>query len=348
MREFSRKLLRISIPALVSLTAMVPASAQTDFCSQATESFHARQWEQAATAFSECEKLAPGKTDALLYRGKALVNLQDFPAASASLEAYIQNHPGSDDALYLLGYVRFRQDRPQDSLQIFARAAKIRAPQETDLKIAALDYVLLNDYDSAAKYLEGALQMDPGDAEGRYHLGRVRYQQNQFDKAIEAFNAVLKQDPANVRALDNLGLCLEAKNRNQDAIATYRKAVQADSSAAVRNAQPYIDFGKLLNTLNRADEAAPLLSQAVQIDPRSTPAHYQFGRALFLLGKLDEARVQVEEAIHLDPMDSSQHYLLGRIYSRMGKSAEAAAEFKTTDELIRQKNAKSGGMATGR
>ena len=348
MRELCQKLMRISFPALVSLVAIVPSFAQTDFCSQATESFHARQWERAATAFSECEKLAPGKTDALLYRGKALVNLQDFPAASASLEAYIQNRPASDDALYLLGYVRFRQDRPKESLEMFARAAKIRAPQESDLKIAALDYVLLNDYNSAAKYLEGALQMDPQDAEARYHLGRVRYQQNQFDKAIEAFNAVLKQDPANVRALDNLGLCLEAKNRNQEAVAMYRKAVQADSSAAVRNAQPYIDFGKLLNTLNRADEAAPLLSQAVQIEPRSTTAHYQFGRALFLLAKFDDARAQVEEAIRLDPMDSSQHYLLGRIYSRMGKSAEAAAEFKLTDDLIRQKNAKSGGMATGR
>jgi len=348
MRELCQKLLRIVLPALVSVAAIVPASARTDFCVQATESFNAHQWAQAATAFSECENLAPGKTDALLYRGKALVNLQDFPAASASLEAYIQNHPASDDALYLLGYVRFRQDRPKESLESFARAAKIRTPQAGDLKIAALDYVLLNDYASAAKYLERALQVDPQDAEARYHLGRVRYQQNQFDKAIEAFDAVLKQDPANVRALDNLALCLEAKNRNQEAVATYRKAVQADSSAAVRNAQPYIDFGKLLNTLNRADEAAPLLSQAVQIEPRSTTAHYQFGRALFLLGKFDDARVHVEEAIRLDPMDSSQHYLLGRIYSRMGKSAEAAAEFKITDELIRQKNAKSGGMATGR
>src|SRR6185312_2619062 len=124
MRELCQKLFRISLPALVSLAAIVPAFGQTDFCSQAAESFHAHQWAQAATAFSECEKLAPGKTDALLYRGKALVNLQDFPAASASLDAYIKQHPTSDDALYLLGYVRFRQDRPKESLESFARAAK--------------------------------------------------------------------------------------------------------------------------------------------------------------------------------------------------------------------------------
>jgi tetratricopeptide (TPR) repeat protein len=174
----------------------------------------------------------------------------------------------------------------------------------------------------------------------------VRYQQNQFDQAIAAFEQVLRQEPANAKAEDNLGLCLEAKNHNEEAIAAYQKAIELDNVAASKTEQPYVDLGKLLNTLNRAAEAAPLLSDAVKIQPHSAPAHYELGRALFLLGRLNESQSELEEAIHIDPDNSSPHYLLGRVYSRLGKSDLAAEQFKTTESLIHRQNSKSGGMAS--
>ncbi len=132
------------------------------------------------------------------------MNQQKFPEAAALLESYLATHPQSDDALYLLGYVRFRQDQPKESLALFTQAAKRKAPAADDLKIVALDYVLLNDYTSAARYLEQSLQMNPDDVEARYHLGRGRYQQNQFDPAIAAFEEVLRRNPSDVKAEDNL------------------------------------------------------------------------------------------------------------------------------------------------
>jgi tetratricopeptide (TPR) repeat protein len=326
----------------------VSGNAETDLCQQARDLFQSHHWAESAASFSECEQRSPGKTDALLYRGKALVNLGDFAAASSSLDAYAVGHPASDDVLYLLAYVRFRQDKPKDSLELLNRAAKLRDPEASDLKIAALDYVLLNDFTSAAKYLEMSLQMNPKDVEARYHLGRVRYQQNKFDQAIAAFEGVLDHDPTNVKAQDNLGLCFEGENRTPEALAAYGKAIELERASTVRNAQPYIDMGKLLNTLNRPGEAVSLLSRALTIQPNSATGHYELGRALFLSGKFEEASSHLEEAVRLDPENGSQHYLLGRVYARMGRSEQATAEFKKTEELIHQKNLHSGGMATGR
>src|ERR1041385_8418255 len=141
------------------LGAGTAALAETPICEQAAALFHQRSWNDAAKAFQQCEIENPGKTDALLYRGKALVNVSDFAAAESSLESYTASHPKSDDALYLLGFVRFRRDHPRESLESFARAAKVKPPRADDLKIAALDYVLLEDYSSAAKYLEQSLRM---------------------------------------------------------------------------------------------------------------------------------------------------------------------------------------------
>ena len=331
-----------------SLLLASASFAQTNVCQRANQFFGDHRWSEAAEAFKDCEGASSGATDALLFRGKALVNLGDFAAAASSLESYITSHSQSDDALYLLGYVRFRQDRPKDSLDLFARAAKLKGPQASDLKIAALDYVLLNDYISAARYLERSLQLNPDDIEARYHLGRVRYQQNQFDAAIDAFQEVLRHNPQDVKAEENLGLCLEAKNQNNAAITAYRKAIELESDAPSRSEQPYVDLGKLLTTLNRGEDAIPVLSQAVAIKPQSPIARYELGRAQLYAGHIDKARMQLEESVHLDPSNRSAHYLLGRVYKRMGKNDEAAAQFKLTEELIRQHNGESGGMASSR
>lgn len=336
---------QIIITATIFLAAQF-GRAESATCTHAADLFRQHAWAAAADAFALCEKADPGQTDALLYRGKALVNSGDFAGASVALESYVSGHTNSDDALYLLGYVRFRQDQPKESLSFFNRAAKLRNPQAGDLKIAALDYVLLNDYANAARYLEQSVRMDPSDLETRYHLGRVRYQQNKFEDAIAAFEAVLQRDPTNLKAEDNLGLCLEAKNQNQAAIAAYRKAIELDTASSSHSEQPYLNLGKLLTTLNRAGEAVPLLSQAVKIQPQSAASHYELGRAEFALEYFDEARAQLEDAVRIEPGNSSSHYLLGRTYSRLGRSPEAAEQFKLTETLIRQKNGRSGGMAS--
>ena len=336
----------VVVPAVLAFTLEVWA--QSAAFTQAMQLFQQHHWAEAAAAFAECEKNEPGKTEALLYRGKSLVNLGRWQDAAVALQAYRQTHPQSDDAVYLLAYVRFREDKPQESLPLFTEAAKLRTPTSDDLKIVALDYVLLNDYDDAAHYLEVALRMDPANVEARYHLGRVRYQQNRFDLAIEAFQEVLSKDPGNVKAQDNLGLSLDAENKTDEAIAAYRKAIALDSGAAIHNEQPYLNLGALFAKSNRPEEAVPLLARASEIAPKSAKPRYELGKAYFDLNRLEPAQREAEQAVLLEPGDKSSHYLLGRIYQRQGKTRLAEEQFRKTENLIHDSDAKpSSGMGPG-
>lgn len=324
----------------------VCASSQSNF-DHAMELFHQRHWEEAAAAFSASERMEPGKTDALLYQGKALVNLGKFHDASDVLRGFLVGHPKSDDALYLLAYVRFRENQPSESLQLFTAAAQLKPPSSDDFKVIALDYALLTDYASAARYLEEALQLDPKNVEARYHLGRVRYQQNQFDKAVAAFREVLKHDPNNVKAEDNLGLSLEGTNQVDDAIMEYRRAIKLDRASLVHTEQPYLNLSILLTKLNKIVDAVPLMEEAAQIAPQSAELHREMGKAYLSLDRLEDARREAEKAVELDPKDAPAHYLLGRIYHRLGKSDLATQHFNITEELIRLERAKTGGMGSG-
>ena len=330
-----KKMFRRFAVALVITTFASTSLAQSNAYHEALDLFRQRDWAHAAAAFQQVEKNEPASTDALLYRGKCLVNLSQFNDAASDLQTYQASHPQSDDAAYLLAYVRFRQDKPADSLALYTAAAKLKTPTADDLKIVALDYVLLKDYTDAARYLEEALKMDPGNIDARYHLGRVRYQQNRFDPAIAAFSEVLKHDSKNVKAEANLGLCYEGLNQMEPAIAAYRQAIEWDKSSFLHTEQPYLNLGILLAKTNRAQEAVPLLARAAEIDPKSSQIQYELGKAYFDLGRLQEAKTATDEAVRINPNDSTAHYLLGRIYHRMGKAELSAQEFKLTETLQR-------------
>jgi|SRR5580658_22428 tetratricopeptide (TPR) repeat protein len=309
---------------------------------EAMKLFNQKNWTEAAAAFGSVESAQPGQTEALLLQGKCLTNLGRFAEADAILERYLAGHPQSEDAAYLLAYNRFREDKPKESLELFTAAARLKSPSSDDLKIVALDYVLLNDYADAARYLEDALRMVPANTEVLYHLGRVRYQQNRFDAAVATFESVLRQDPANIRAQNNLGLSLEAKNQIDAAITAYRKAITLDQASSSRTEQPYLNLGALLTKLNRSSEAVAPLRQAVLIAPGSGKAHYELGAAYVSLEQPEDARSELETGVKLEPRSIESHYLLARVYQRLGKSDLAAKEFKITEQLVHARDASSG------
>ncbi len=299
----------------------------------------------AAHDLANCEAIAPGKTDALLYRGKALINLGNYYEALEALQFYVAKHPESDDGLYTLGFVQFRQNQPRESLATYTKAAALKTPTDDDLKILSLDYVLLRDYKDAARYLEDALKKNPANVEARYHLGRVRYQLNQFDLSIAAFEEVLRREPTNLKAEYNLGLSFEGKNQTEEAISCYRKAIQLEQAAPTRDEQPYLDLGALLSRSNRAAEGIPLLKRAAEIKPDSGKAQYELSKAYLSAENAEKARDAAEAAVRLDPNEGSYHYMLGRVYAKLGKGDLAAQQFKLTEELLKPKGSSDAATA---
>lgn len=333
-RRITRPLPALLLLFLLPLAAI--AQAPQDY-QQARQLFDQHQYAQAAAAFSTVEKVHPGQTDAPLFQARALIQLDRIAEADRALTPFVNSHPKSDDGLSLLAFLRFRENHPRQSLRLFTRAAALKTPISDDFKIVALDYALLQDYDDAAKYLQVALQFEPGNLDARYHLGRVRYLQNRFDDAIAAFQTILKADPRSVRAENNLGLALEGKGLLDQAIATYHHAIALEQPHQPGNEQPYINLGSLLTRLGRTQEARPLLEKAVAVAPNSARAHYELGKACFRLNQLAEAQQQLERAVAAEPADASSHYQLGMLYRKLGKTALEKRELQTAARLRGQK-----------
>lgn len=294
---------------------------------------------------------------------KHLVQIGQLKEAQASVQNYLTQHSDSADAHFLLGYILFREiqmgasaegstqgaqynelspalarlgkTNAEASLAEYTKGARYRKPSAADLKVVALDYVVLGDFSDADKWLTRTLQWNPLDADGWYHLGRVKYTLNLFADGVHAFEQCLKLDPKNVKAEDNLGLCYEGLGRMDEAIAAYRQALAWQTQAA--SAEPFVgptlDLGSLLLDQNNPQDAVPYLRRAAEIAPQDSRIHEKLGKAYSQLNLLPEAQEELERAVELSPQNPRLHFMLGQIYRREGLLQKAKAELDRSAAL---------------
>lgn len=252
---------------------------------------------------------------------------KQYAKADALLRQLIPQHESQAELHVMLAYTLFRENKPKESLKEYTRAAQLRHPTAEDLKWVALDYVLLNDYKDAEKWMYQSLLMNPKDEMSWYSMGRILYTQNLFQKAEICFNHALALKPHNVDAENNLGLTYEALYQWNKAIAAYKQAIAWQQGSKSPSEEPLLNLAIVYLDQNHVDKALPLLHQAEAIAPHSKRILTQLARANYRIGKYADAESELRTALSKSPKDAALHFQLGRVLSKEGKTAEAKAEF---------------------
>ncbi len=260
--------------------------------------------------------------------------LNHLAAAEQQLRAVLTLDSSAAEAHFLLGYVLFRENRPQDSLAEYTTGAQGRTPTAEELATVGSDYVLLKDFPDADKWFRYALTLDPANIHAWYLLGRTQYNEDHAADALKSFERCLALDPRNLRAEYNLGLSYEKLQRPSDAIAAYRAAITWQTGRDSQDAQPYLDLGVILLSQGETAPALEALRQAVRFGPENPLAQQEFGRALEAAGQYEEAMVAFRHAAALAPTSQQPHFFLARVLRRLGRNAEAAAEYAIVSQLL--------------
>jgi len=322
------------------------AQSSSDF-ERGLAEFRAGNYSSAATLVASSEAASPGATDALLYRAKSLVHLQDFAGAEGALRGYLQSHRDSSDALFMLGFVLNRENRPAASLAAYTQAAALVQPTSDDLKIVGLDYILLDDYPDAIKWLEKAVEFDSRNADAWYYLGRAYYTRSRLIDARKAFVTILNLDPYNARAENSLGLVFESDAQPAAAIDAYRKSIAWSAQSPHPSEQSYVNLGGILLEQGHTEEAILPLEKAVMLAPNNGFCRLKLGTSYLRAGRMEEAQKELEKATQLEPDNAIAHYQLGRLYKAIHAKDRAQAEFDHAAELETQA-ARSSTSPSGR
>ncbi|HKW62915.1 MAG TPA: tetratricopeptide repeat protein [Candidatus Acidoferrum sp.] len=301
---------------------------------------------------------SPDQTEPLLANAKDLFERGSFSEADRAVRQYLQSHPDSADGHFLLGHILFREisakwrdegkaegeallyntgnltgplvafrdAKAKESLAEFTAGAKYHVPGALDLKIVALDYLLLKDNNDADHWLTRSLQENPRDAQAWYYLGRTKYGKGQFLEAIESFAQCLKREPRNIKAETNVGLSYEALERADEAAQAFQNAINWQAEAPAKDPEPFIELGHLFVDQNQPEKAVPYLTQSIAILPKISKAHEELGKAYSLLKRFPEAQAELEKAIELTPQAPNLHCLLAPVYRKQGFDDKAKAE----------------------
>jgi len=277
----------------------------------------------AARCQSPPEALAEPR--ALLAEGK-------LAKAEAALHIYLNEHPASAEAHFLLGYVLFREQRPTESLAEFTAGACVRRPKGDELKTVASDYVLLKDYADADKWFTEVTVESPGDADAWYLLGRTKYNKNEFVDAISSFERALALRPKYIEAENNLGLSWKELNNPEKAKAAFQAAIDWQGSASA-DPQPFLNLGTLLADESDFDKAILYLAKAASLSPDNPRIHEELGQVYEAQKNLPLAQSELEKAVVLAPGISALHFRLGQIYRHEGLRDRAQHEFELCEKL---------------
>lgn len=301
--------------------------------------------------------------DHVLDQAKSVLDQGNAASAEHIVRQYIADHPESAEAHFLLGLILFREvqlgasaqevapgqqfnalnsqlaqqtkEKAEASLAEYTAGARFHKPSAADLKVVALDYVLLADFADADKWLSLSLQWDPSDPQAWYLLGRAKYNENRFEEAIQSFQQCLRFEPRNAKAEDNLGLSYEGLGKFAEAIAAYRRAIALESSGttSAASAGPYLDLGSLLLDQSRPQDAVQYLLRATEIAPGESRAHEKLGKAYELLNRLPEAQSELQKAVQLSPESARLHFMLGQVYRKQGLTQKAKDELDRSAAL---------------
>jgi tetratricopeptide (TPR) repeat protein len=248
------------------------------------------------------------------------------------LHRAIAAQPQSADLLYELALVLRQERKINESLGVYTRAAALRKPTAEQLRSVAIDYVLLNDYEDAIRWLQVAVRMEPRNTDALYALGRCYYSKQSFADASTVYQAILAIDPHHLKAEENLGLVFDATNQPARADQALRTAASwADQNGS--DEWPFLDFGSFLLDQDRPQEALDPLRIASRIRPDSAICHEKLGRTMLAMHDAKGGIAELERATELDPSNPKTHYELGRAYRQSGQAERARTEFAISQKL---------------
>jgi tetratricopeptide (TPR) repeat protein len=273
---------------------------------------------------------------------KALAS-QNYERAEQLLADAIARQPASQSLLTQIASV-FMLDRKPLNAAIALKKAEALGPLDNPTRLQlALAYIAMKRGDWARPELERLAADEPADVAPLYWLARLDYDAGQYASAIERLQRVVAREPALVRAHDNLALCYEALHQPEEAIGHYREAIRLNRTATKKTASPWpaLNLGILLRTRGELDEAEGLFREALALDQRFAPGHYQLGVVLEERRRLADAVGSLQQAISLDEAYAEAYYALSRIYRGRGQAAEADAamnQFKRLHESGRERS----------
>jgi tetratricopeptide (TPR) repeat protein len=274
-----------------------------------------------------------------LSRETGLANYRkgDYLKAAANFQKALQENPGDNEAVQLMGLSYYLAGRPAEAIAPLEKVQTWYPSANVDASyILGVCYMQTKDYPGARRAFSKMFGVPADSAAGYLFTARMLLRQD-FDPVAEEYGKkAVELDPKLPLAHALLGELYLYKSRVPEAIEEFKKELALNPGEA----SAYYKLADAYTRMQNFEEAERLLQRSIWLDPTSTGPYILMGKVLAKKGETELAVRALQRALAMDPNNPIPHHLLGMAYRDLGKTQEAEQELKLSQQLQDQKNAK--------
>jgi tetratricopeptide (TPR) repeat protein len=246
--------------------------------------------------------------------------------------------PGISERAFRIAEYLGADQAALDTALIWAR----NAPDDLEAqRAAAVQLARAGRYDDSMLYMEKVL-LGKGDTHFDFlALSAADTDQETRDGLTKSFDRLLERHPNNGQLIFGKALLLQQDGDTQGAL-----ALLEDNPPEAGEVAPILLHARLLQGLNRGDEALPLLEKSIRKYPDDKRLRLTYARMLVENNRMDDAKVEFSSLVQQYPEDDELRYSLALV-SLEAKAWEEAKGY-LQDLIARDSHVDSAHLNLGR
>lgn len=261
----------------------------------------------------------------------------DYPKAAASFKKALEEEPGDNEAVQLLGLSYYLAGRPAEAIGPLEKVQTWFPSANVDASyILGMCYIQTKDYPSARKSFAKMFAVPADSAASYLFTARMLLRQDFAPIAEEYAKKAVELDPKLPLAHSLLGEIYLYKSRIQEATEQFQKELELNPG----DAAVYYKLADAYTRAQKYEEAEKLLQRSIWLDATSTGPFILMGKVLEKKGEPLLAARALQRALAMDPNNPIPHHLLGQAYRDLGRTEDAERELKLSEQLQNRGDAK--------
>jgi len=293
--------------------------------------------DEALTLLESIAAAEPSRHGVTRQIGIANYRKGDYLKAAASFKKALDEDPGDNEAVQLMGLSYYLAGRPAEAIGPLEKVQTWYPSANVDASyILGICYMQTKDYPSARKAFARMFGVPEDSAAAYLFAARMLLRQDFGPVAEEYAKKAVELDPKLPRAHMLLGELYLYKSRIPGAVEQFQKELELNPGEAA----VYYKLADAYSRLQKYDEAEKLLQRSIWLDATSTGPYILMGKVLEKKGETALAVRALQRAISMDPNNPMPHHLLGQTYRELGRADDAERELKLAEQLQIRENPK--------
>jgi len=239
----------------------------------------------------------PRNGELLLLKSEILIFEGEFKKSLEIIEIAEQLVPQHEEIFLQKATIASKSKQHFEAIKHLNKALELSEDQQEIWGLLGMEFLILEDFNSAKYYFQLCLDEDLLDYQSLYNLLYTFEQLNDSTGAIEALNSILEKDPYCEVAWHQLGKIYSTQNKYKEAISAFEFAVISDDKFT----GAYIEKGKILEKTGKINMAIENYHIALQINDPSAFIYHRIATCHKILGN-DTLSIQFyKKAINIEP-----------------------------------------------